>query len=215
MKMQREAQEGRISGGLAPGRIDWTMSGRTDFLVGTGADRSEVWLGYASALLLTGVIVWMEVAGGRPLLSWQILVVAILAFDIAGGAVANMLNSCKRFYHVPRPRNGGLGATLARSPIAFTAVHVQPLLAAWLLGGSMLSGLVWYAALQVAVWLTMASPLHLRRAVATLLTLLAILAHQAVPALGIGLAWFVPCIFIKLVMGHAVQEEPYRAPRRP
>lgn len=41
---------------------------------------------------------------------------------------------------------------------------------------------------------------------------LAILCAQLVLPLGPGLDWVVPALFVKLVLAHAVREEPYAAP---
>ena len=143
---------------------------------------------------------------------WQWAILAFFAYDIAGGAVANMLNSCKRLYHSPRkPGEGPLLGALKDARI-FTGIHVHPIIIAATLGGSLGAALTWYAALQFAVWATLSTPLYLRRAAAAALTLTAILVHQVWLPLGPGLDWVIPALFIKMVMGHAVQEEPYAHP---
>lgn len=190
--------------------ICWEYSGATDPLVGSGATRAERWLGYGGAALVTALLIWTSALGALPISApWQWAVLVFFAYDIGGGAAANMLNSCKRFYHTPaKPYEGAMIRAVKSVPI-FTALHIHPILSAWLLGGSVLNGAIWYVLLQLAVWLTLAAPLYLRRALATLLTVLAFIGATGLLPLGTGLEWFIPCLFVKMVMGHAVREEPY------
>ena len=190
--------------------IEWTYSGSTDPLVGSGATSAERLMGYGGAGVVTAFLVWIAYASGVPATSaWQWAVLVFFAYDIGGGAVANMLNSCKRFYHTPSKPSEGTFVRAAKNVRVFTAIHVHPVVAAAFLGGSVGSALVWYALLQGAVWTVLAAPLYLRRPFATLLTVLALIAASSLLPLGAGLEWFIPCLFIKMVMGHAVQEEPY------
>ena len=101
--------------------------------------------------------------------AWQWAVLVFFAYDIGGGAVANMLNSCKRFYHTPAEPGEGAFIRAAKNVRVFTAIHVHPIIAAALLGGSVSNAVAWYVALQIAVWLVLATPLYLRRPLATLL----------------------------------------------
>ena len=191
--------------------IIWTYTGKADLLCGTEATTAERWLAYGMATLFTAIILAADVYSETPVASgWSLLLLGFFAFDIAGGAVANMLNSCKRFYHSARQAGEGMGAHLAKSPALFTGIHVHPIVAAYVFGGSVLTGVIWYVLLQSAVALTLAMPLYLRRAGATTTTLLALLANQTILPLAAGLEWFIPCLFVKMVLGHAVQEEPYR-----
>lgn len=127
--------------------------------------------------------------------------------------MANMLNSCKRYYHSPLQTGEGTGAWLAKNVRVFTAIHVQPILAAYLFGGNVRDSVAWYVVLQISVSVIMATPLYLRRALATNFTLVALLLNEQFPVAD-GLAWFIPCLFIKMLIGHAVREEPYRPERQ-
>jgi len=198
----------------AEGLVSWHYSGRTDGLVGTGATGAERALGYGSAAVLTLVILGADLLRADPVAQagWQVALLALVAFDIAGGAVANMLNSCKRLYHSPpRPEDGAVLRAL-KNPRVFTALHVHPLLIVWAFGGSLANAASWYVLLQVAVWGVLAAPLYLRRALATAVSMLAILCEPLVLPLGPVLGWVVPALFVKLVLAHAVREEPYAAP---
>lgn len=192
------------------GLIAWTYSGPTDPLVGSGATFDERMIGYGGAALVTALLIWVAYLTGAPITSaWQWAVLAFFAYDIGGGAVANMLNSCKRFYHSPPKPEESSFIHAAKNVRVFTAFHVHPIIAAALLGGSVGNAFIWYGLLQVSVWVVVASPLYLRRPVATLLTVLALIASSSLLPIGMGLEWFIPCLFIKMAIGHAVQEEPY------
>ncbi|WP_299891666.1 hypothetical protein [uncultured Ruegeria sp.] len=192
--------------------INWTYSGGIDPLCGTGATVAERILAYGMASIFTGIILAADQARNVPVAEgWKIALLAFFAFDIAGGAVANMLNSCKRFYHTDLQPGEGLSARLAKNPMLFTAIHVHPVIIAYFLNGNLLNAAIWYALLLVSVTTVLLMPLYLRRASATGLTVLALLGDQLLLPLGDGLEWFIPCLFMKMVLGHAVQEEPYRA----
>lgn len=191
--------------------IQWSYAGFADPLCGTGATRAERLLAYGSATLLTMIILSANFYRDAPNAEgWRIGVLAFFAFDIAGGAVANMLNSCKRFYHRKLQPSEGFRACIVKNTTVFTAIHVHPIIAAYVFGGSILHGVIWYVLLQAGVTVTLAMPLYLRRAGATAITTLALLGDQLLLPLGTGLEWFIPCLFMKMVLGHAVQEEPYR-----
>lgn len=192
--------------------IIWSYTGGIDPLCGTGATAAERLLAYGMATLFTGIILIANHHRDIPIAdSWRIALLAFFAFDIAGGAVANMLNSCKRFYHTGLQPGEGQHARLAKNPMLFTAIHVHPIIVAYFFDGNLLNAVAWYALLLISVAVVLALPLYLRRAAATGLTVLALLGSQYLLPLGPGLEWFIPCLFIKMVLGHAVQEEPYRA----
>lgn len=203
---------GEENNGVRTAPIEWGYSGRADPICGTGATRAERLLAYGMATLFTGIVlVTNHYQGASPVEGWRIALLAFFAFDIAGGAVANMLNSCKRFYHTGLKPSEGYGARLAKNSTLFTAVHVHPIIAAYFFHGNVVNAAVWYLLLQLSVALILALPLYLRRAGATAAIVLAVIGSQSFLPLGPGLEWFIPCLFIKMVLGHAVREEPYRA----
>lgn len=192
--------------------IEWNYTGSADPLCGTGATPAERLLAYGMATLFTGIVLVANFYRDDPIAEgWSIALLAFFAFDIIGGAVANMLNSCKRFYHGTLQAGEGRGARLAKNPTVFTAIHIHPIIAAYVFQGSVLNAFAWYILLQISVAVILALPLYLRRAAATAITVLALLGSQLILPLGAGLEWFIPCLYIKMVLGHAVQEEPYRA----
>ncbi|MDJ0859601.1 MAG: hypothetical protein QNI90_15200 [Dinoroseobacter sp.] len=191
-------------------QIQWNYTGPTDALVGSGASSAERLMGYGGAALLTVLLTCFAYLNDAPVTTWwQWAVLVFFAYDIGGGAVANMLNSCKRFYHSPPKPAEGRIVRAAKDVRVFTAIHIHPIVAAALLGGSVANAVIWYVLLQLAVWTVLLAPLYLRRPLATLLTISALIVESNLLPLGPGLEWFLPCLFIKMVMGHAVQEEPY------
>lgn len=195
--------------------IDWTLPpGRTDWLVGTGAtggERLAVWVTVAVALpaavasgLDTGTWSW-----------WHHLLVAVLVVDVVGGVVANGLGSAKRLYHGPVAPPGP-AARFLRHDLVFAAAHLPHLALAALVPGATLAWVgLWYAVVLVGVAAVRRSPQHLTRPVALGVTAVAAVVAPLAPSPD-GLAWFGPVLVLKLVLAHAVPEEPYRpAPPEP
>jgi hypothetical protein len=134
-----------------------------------------------------------------------------LAFDLGGGAVANGLNSCKRFYHTPARAEDGPLVRAVKNHWLFTALHLHPVIvyAVWA-PDHLWVGVAWYALLLLSVGAVAAVPLYLARPVAFLLVGAAIVAGPAVAPSIEHLEWLLPLLFLKIVLGHAVREEPYR-----
>ncbi len=167
--------------------VRWEYHGATGPLVGRGAPQAVRLLGYGGAARVTVLILWLS---------------------IRGGAAAQMPNPCTRVYHKPARPCEGMMLRVVRSGPPSTTLHIHPIRAAALLGGSAVNGLVWSMPLQLAVWLTLTTPLHRHRALATLLTVLAVVAASDLLPLSTGLEWFTPCRLGKRVVGHALREEP-------
>lgn len=192
-------------------RIDWSYAGKTDYAAGTGATPAERFLpiGAGAALAL-----WLALDVYRSQSPWGPGAWALgllVAFDVGGGAVANSLNSCKRFYNTP-PRDDERGPTrFLKNHLVFAMLHVHALIvwAVWA-PASWIVGLGWYGLLILATSVTLATPLYLRRPVAVGFVGAAI-ALSGLPSASLPhLAWLQPLLFLKIVLGHAVREEPYR-----
>jgi hypothetical protein len=169
-----------------------------DQLVAPGANRGELLAVYAAAVAGSALAVVLAVDAGLPTLSSA--VVAVVAFDLFGGSVANATAAAKRRFHGP-----GRGW---RQHLGFVVVHVQPFLLALAVPGfgwaaaAAIYGLVVAGALAV-----LATPPGLRRPVAfgtTTFALTVALAGVTVPA---ALAWFAPVLLVKLLLGHLLPEE--------
>ena len=191
--------------------IDWNYTGKTNLAFGTGATRAETWLGWSASLLGVVLYTYFFLLHTFPWAFWQYLLAGVLAFDTCGGMVANSLSSAKRFYFSP-PRDDESRVThLLKEHLFFTALHIHPLIIGWIFGsGNWLYGLFWYGGLLMSVLVVQMMPLYLRRPVAMFLILGAILGNASFLPPPVGFAWFVPVLFIKVVYGHTVREEPYR-----
>jgi hypothetical protein len=193
------------------GRVDWKYSGPPNLAVGTGATAPEQLIVYGVSLTAASIFIplWLQHYQGWDW--WTYLVCAILAFDIAGGVVANATNSCKRFYQTPaRPDDPALERVL-KSGINFDLLHLHPVVLSLLVpGAKLVHGLLWYTGLILGVLIVRWVPLYLRRPVAFSIIAVAIVVNLYVFPLGPGLEWVMPLMFLKIVYGHTVQEEPYR-----
>lgn len=68
---------------------------------GAGATRAEKGLAYAVSLF--GICALVVGGHGLGWTWWQWLIGALLVHDLAGGVVANGLDTAKLFYHSPSP----------------------------------------------------------------------------------------------------------------
>ena len=191
--------------------VDWKYSGKPDVMFGTGATAAEQALVWIFGLTGTAILGWMAWTQSLPWAWWQYVIAGLMALDVLGGVVANSLNSCKRFYHAPlQPEETGSTA-FAKNHVGFSALHVHPIIAALFFGTTNWGyGLIWYAALIRATIAVLRIPLYLRRPAAMGIIMTAILLNIYIIPPIMGFEWLVPALFLKIVYGHIVQEEPYR-----
>lgn len=188
--------------------VDWTVPpGPRDWLFGTGATRAERGVVWATTALAVGVLV-LTAPDDWSWLTW--VVVLLVALDVTGGVAANALGSAKRLYHAPlAPPVTRLDRVL-HDHVAFTALHVHPfVLAAVVPEATWVWALWWYLVPLAGVIVVRSVPAYLERPVALGFAAVALVAA---PIAGTpeGLAWFGPVMVLKLVVAHAVREEPYR-----
>ncbi len=196
--------------------IDWTppaprkgLLGAWDRFVGPGTTRAEEWLQLAGGLGLAavlGVLLYTQ----RETLNWsglQAAVVVFLAVDLIGGVITNATSAAKRWYH----RAGQEGV---RAHLPFIAVHGIHLLVIAALFRQMdwAFFVILYGYLLMATVAILAAPLYLQRALSLALFcggfLLATYVFRPTP----GLEWFVPFLYLKLLVSHLLKEAPF-APR--
>jgi len=192
--------------------VVWEYEGKTDFSSGTGATAAERTLALVSAFIVPVVLLALAATRGYGWNWLQLVVASALAFDVGGGLVSNALNSCKRFYHTPpKPAEGKLGAAL-KHPLLFASAHVHSILVALLFEAERWAtyGLAWYALLIASVVVVRRTPLYLQRPASFLAILLATVINFYGIAPVPGFEWLAPLLFIKIVYGHIVREEPYR-----
>ncbi|NOZ72003.1 MAG: hypothetical protein GXP38_08820 [Chloroflexi bacterium] len=193
--------------------INWVYSGKTDFLLGTGATRAEQLLAWVTSLAGVVLYIYFYLEDALSWTWWQYLLAAIIAFDVVGGVVANSLNSCKRFYHTPPKSEEPPYTAVFKNHLVFSALHVHPLVIALVYGnGDYFNGVFWYVTLLIATLVILKAPLYLQRPLSFFAIIMSLLLNLYVVAPIRGFEWFVPALFMKIVYGHLVREEPYRPP---
>lgn len=192
-------------------RINWDYKGKPDFINGTGAYSEEKLLGYGTAFIIPTLLFIFVLT---DYVNWSILqmtVAFLIAFDVSGGIISNSLNSGKRFYHSAVKAEEGRQGYIFKNKWIFSAFHIHPLVVSLLFTpGSIAYGLFWYPVFMVSAAFVITVPLYLKRPVSMLTILLAILLNQYVIAPIHGFEWLMPLLFLKIIYGHLVREEPYR-----
>ncbi|MGL5540350.1 MAG: hypothetical protein ACRDBX_01815 [Erysipelotrichaceae bacterium] len=198
--------------------IEWQYEGKPDYVIGTQATPAERALALGASLFVPMVLLLLlltkrlEIAGGGG----GLVLALVLAFDVGGGVVCNSLNSLKRMYHSPvSPQEGPLGKAV-KNKLLFASFHIHSILVwGFLAPAQVTTGILWYVLLLGASVLVWAPPLYLKRPVSMLLIMGAILvnAYGLVPV--VGFEWLMPLLFLKIVYGQLVREEPYRKSATP
>ncbi len=179
------------------------LGGLVDRFVGPGATKAELLLQFvpplvamvaAPAYALTLPVQWTHL---------QLGFMALLAFDLVGGVLTNATSTAKRWYH--RPGQGW------RQHLAFVSVHlIHVLLVALLFRGG--DWKFWFGTsgyLLGASVLILGSSLYLQRPVALGLYGLSLLGDCYLVSPTPGLEWFLPFLFLKILVSHLLQETPY------
>ncbi len=192
--------------------VNWAVpEGKPDAIFGTGATRAERALANIVGLIGASGITALAL-GLNAHWNWaQYVVAVLLAFDVVGGVVANGLNSAKRDHFGPNgERPETLGIKIVRRPILFTALHLHPILVALVFAPTLWWwGVIWYLFTLAGTIAVHRSALYLQRPIALAFCAIAGLAAFFMPAPGLW-AWLPVMLTMKLVLAHAVQEEPYR-----
>jgi hypothetical protein len=175
------------------------------FLVGPDASTWEMVLVAAGALIVPfGVLIFWFLEA--PLWEWwQILVLLLLSADLGGGAIANLLRPCKDFYHQPLTSKAKWWEKLLKNPLFFSALHIYPILVWWIFPDvSIISGVLWYFQILIATLLMNEIPKRLKRPVAGLIVVVVFVLNAYIIAYPAGFGWFIPLVFMKLILGHQV-----------
>ncbi|MEV0334960.1 hypothetical protein [Nocardia sp. NPDC050717] len=174
------------------------MTVLTDRLIAPGATRAEITLGFGVATCGAAGAAALAVRAQHP---WfAVAVIAVLAFDLFGGAVVNAMGSAKRWYHRPGRHAG--------HHLAFVAIHIQPFLLAWVLPAfSWPAAATVYALPLIAAVVVTATPAPMRRPVAFAVTTLGLLAITGLLTVPAEVGWFAPVLMIKLLLAHLLPED--------
>ncbi len=191
--------------------VQWQYVGTADFLFGTSATCVEKMLVLAGSSLGIFLYIYLFFTNALIWTWWQYGLATLIAMDVFGGLVANSLNSCKRFYHTPTKNDEPSYTPILKNHFLFAIFHIYPLLASLFFGnGNFFYGVFWYFLLIICAWIVINTPLYLKRPVAFLEILIALLLnYYAIPVIA-GFAWLAPALFIKILYGYLVPEEPYR-----
>lgn len=173
------------------------IRGQWDRLVGPGTTTSENALILGFAVAFTGGVL---VSGLYYRLSWnviQIAVVALVGIDIAGGVIANSTVAGRQWWHRPSQTD--------RAHIRFVAFHLHPfVIAAVFPGLTWLEAIIGYAFLLLGMAIVLGVPHRIKRPVAmgSFAVGLGVSLYAISPP--IGLEWFLPLLYLKLIPGHLV-----------
>jgi hypothetical protein len=192
-------------------RINWDypqprsgIAGSLDKFFGPGTTRAEAWI---EGVFCTAAAIAMPLYAYLNGFDWnliQYILATLIAFDMVGGIITNATSSAKRWYH--RPGQG------FKEHYSFIALHVGYLfLVAWLFRSMDWAyfGVI-SAILLLAAFIVLRVPLYLRRPLAFGMVVITLLINSYGFSPTVGLEWFIPFLFIKLIASHALREEPYR-----
>ena len=191
--------------------IIWSYTGKPDLVAGTEATAIEKLFAWTGGLIGIGITLFFYWKNEFNWTNWQYIVVAVIAYDTVGGAIANSLNSCKRFYHSSLQTFESGYVKLAKNNFFFVLIHIHTLLISFTFSAaSLFYGIFWYLLLQASVLTVTKTPLYLQRPVSIVIIVTILLINSYIVISPVGFEWLVPILFIKIVYGHTVKEEPYR-----
>ncbi|NES80973.1 MAG: hypothetical protein F6K10_05960 [Moorea sp. SIO2B7] len=191
-------------------KSDWSypeprtgLFGQWDKFVGPGATLTEQMISLVPAVFAALCITYYSYVSNLGWSLMQHIVAAIIAFDIVGGITTNATSSAKRWYH----RSG----QTAINHLGFVSIHIlQIFLVSWLFRNLDIPYIIGvYLYLLFAASGILYVPLRIQRSVALLLVCGAILISEYVYSPTPGFEWFIPLLFIKLLVSHLTMEEPY------
>jgi intracellular septation protein A len=175
-----------------------------DRFVGPGATPSELALQFAVPLIAA---VLAQLNAARTVESWSWLryaVCGLLALDLTAGVITNATSSAKRWYHRSARSFG--------QQLGFVALHLSHLVVVSLLYLDF--DLAWIAVagayLLAAAALVLSVPRYLERPVSLAAYIGALVLSLYGLAAPLGLEWFLPLLYLKLLVSHLPTEEPYR-----
>lgn len=179
------------------------LKGWLDRFVGPGATQAELILQFLFPIIAaTGAVVYAWHATNDWSL-WHFIVCALLAFDVTGGIITNATSAAKRWYHRP-------GQNWPQH-LGFVAVHVVHLVfVSWLFLDFDISWLVVAALfLMFASCIIVWTRLYLQRPVALILYGVSLLLSLYILESPLGLEWFLPFFYLKLLVSHLPAEKSY------
>ena len=192
-------------------KIEWRYSGVPNPMAGTGATVSEQLVFWASGFLGAALMVVLARGGWVLWNWWETGLAAVIAFDLIGGAAGAALNSSKRYYFsAPKPDERG-PLRLLKTGYYLPAISVHPILVYLVYRASAVwTGVALYFVVGATAILVRWAPLYLARPLGVAAVIAALVANFYFVDAPPGFEWMLPVLVMKLVLGHAVREEPYR-----
>eukprot|EP00567_Pseudictyota_dubia_P005053 CAMPEP_0197453530 /NCGR_PEP_ID=MMETSP1175-20131217/35213_1 /TAXON_ID=1003142 /ORGANISM="Triceratium dubium, Strain CCMP147" /LENGTH=199 /DNA_ID=CAMNT_0042986845 /DNA_START=90 /DNA_END=689 /DNA_ORIENTATION=- len=181
---------------------------KLDCFIGPGATTAELVLQFGAAVVV-GVGCLLVFRETQPDVSPQKnVIVALIGLDMAGGIITNSTSAAKRWFHRP-----GQGFKEHMSFIAIHALQIATVAFQFVANEGekwLYFGLVYFV-LLVSAAIVLIVPSYLQRPTAMTLvaTLIPASMSKQVPQTP-GMEWFLPLLFIKLLVSHLVKETPFR-----
>ena len=191
--------------------IDWSFPeprkgawGVLDRFVGPGATKAENILQFTVPFVAALAAVSYSLAFPLDWTWFQYAVASVLALDLSGGVVTNATSSAKRWFH----RAGQSRLDHGK----FILLHFGHLiLVCWLFGAWDLTWMSINMSLLAGATLSILwSPLYLQRPVAYIAFGVTLMLTQCVLSPFVGLEWFLPLFYLKLLVSHLLLEAPFR-----
>lgn len=190
--------------------IDWNCPsprsgflGWLDRLTGTEATTAELLIQFIPPTIFA---IAAPVYAQTLAVDWtclQLGLISLLGFDLVGGVLTNATSSAKRWFH----REGQTW----QHHLAFVAIHIIHIFLVALLFRDLDWSFFAIASSYLigSSVLILQTPLYLQRPVAYGLYGLALLGNNYLFAPTVGLEWFLPLFFLKILISHLLKEAPY------
>ncbi|AFY37827.1 hypothetical protein Lepto7376_1484 [[Leptolyngbya] sp. PCC 7376] len=188
--------------GMPQPRSGWR--GNVDRLIGPGATSAELLVQFVPAVAMAIAAPLYAKSVSADFTGWQLGLIAFFALDFMGGTLTNATAAAKRWFHRP-----GQGWQQHLGFVAFHLCHIAVVAIAF-------RGIDWgflismSSYLLLATGVILASLLYLQRSIALGLFILALLGDCYLIAPMPGLEWFVPLLFLKLLVSHLPKENAYQ-----
>lgn len=180
------------------------LRGWLDRITGTEATTAELLVQFVPSLIFA---IAAPVYAQSLAVDWtylQLGLISLLGFDLVGGVLTNATSSAKRWFH----REGQTW----QHHLTFVSIHIFHIFLVALLFRDADWGFLAIASSYLigSSILILRTPLYLQRPVAFGLYGLALLGNSYLFSPTVGLEWFLPLFFLKILISHLLKETPYR-----
>lgn len=178
--------------------------GWLDRITGTEATTAELLIQFVPPLIFA---IAAPIYAQTLAVDWtylQLGLISLLGFDLLGGVLTNATSSAKCWFH----REGQTW----QHHLTFVSIHIFHISLVALLFRNADWGFLAIASSYLigSSILILWTPLYLQRPVAFGLYGLALLGNSYLFAPTVGLEWFLPLFFLKILISHLLKEIPYR-----